>query len=260
MVKQPSHRHNFDAKRIMRFLIPAAWLMFVLLGTTFLYMISKEFQLGLFYFNLSIYIAVAACVISVISSYFIPPRPRRAIGVKLMMFFGLLPILLICVTYSFSYCLSNADLSLRLTALALMIVLIVGWSTHSVMEFKRRMTDKNFLTKEFVVKSDEIVVRFFQRTSLDSLRIEKNSFFGRFGDLLFPKFILFSLIGYPLQHIFFLSGGMSAVLLLIAVISFPLTTYIIGRMVCGFYLWFYVAFMLEKKHGKPINFFENDSV
>lgn len=221
-------------------------------------MISNEFQLDFFYFNLSIYIAIGACSLSVISSYFIPSHPRRAIFVKLMMFFGLLPILLTCATYSFSYFVSVANSRSRLIALAITIMLIIGWSTYSVMGFRRRMSEQDFIEKEFNIEDHEIVVRYFQKTSLEPPRIRKVSFVGRSGDWLFPKLLLLALMGYPLQHIFYSSGGMPAVLLLLAVLSFPLTTYFIGRVACGFYLWAYVVLMLEKKHGKPINFFEDE--
>jgi hypothetical protein len=258
MGKRPNRQHDFDARKILRFHIPSAWLMFMLVGATLLYIISEEFHLGHVYFNFCLYVAVGVCLLSVIFSYFIPSHPRRAIGVKLMMLLLLLPILLICAIYSFSYCVSVANSQYRFSILVAMIILIVGWSAYSVIRLKQRMAERDFITKEFRVENDEIVVQYFQNTSLESERIRKESFVGRLGDWAFPKLMVFALMGYPLQQVFFSAGGMSAVLLLIATLSFPLTTYIIGRFACGFYLWGYVVCMLEKKHRKPINFHKNE--
>lgn len=61
-------------------------------------------------------------------------------------------------------------------------------------------------------------------------------------------------MAYPIQRLLTDTGGMSAVLLLLAVLGLPLTIYILGRLTCGAYLWVYKVWQMERQYGKPVVF------
>lgn len=138
------------------------------------------------------------------------------------------------------------------------IVATVWWCWIALAGYRQRIKDRRFIEREFSFEQDRIVVRQPLKTSLDSESVSDMSFFGRPYHRFGPYLVMGIPLAYPIQSLLSDAGGTAAVLLLLSILGLPLTLYILGRMTCGAYLWVYKVWQLERQHGKPVVFADNN--
>ena len=126
------------------------------------------------------------------------------------------------------------------------------WCCMVLSMFRKRLKECRFIEREFTFEADRIVVRQPIQTSLDSEPVGKETFWSRIFHRFGPYLVIGVPLAYPIQRLLSDAGGLQAVLLLLAILSFPLALYILGRFTCGAYLWVYKVWELERMHGKPV--------
>lgn len=252
-MKGMERRKNLRA--MLRIGIPGFWLICFPLVAVFLWIFHEEFGTPIQYFQLSLLIGLGVPAVSFLVSYVAPREVGRVVIAHMVLGIFVFASLAGTVFFAFSFYFVGIHHPLLRTA-SLMAVVAVGiaWFWYSIAGLKRRMKERRFIEKEFRVCDTKIVMRTPPRTDLGPARIKDGSFLDKTGAWLFPKLVLLVPLGYPLQRLFSDAGGLSAVLLLMAVLALPLALYILGRMACGFYLWIYTIRKLERQHGKPVVF------
>lgn len=103
-------------------------------------------------------------------------------------------------------------------------------------------------------ETSRILVRQPLKTNLDPPPISEHTPLGKLYHGVGPYLVMGIPMAYPIQRLLSDTGGMSAVLLLLAILGLPLTIYILGRLACGAYLWVYRVRQMERQHGKPVVF------
>ena len=135
-----------------------------------------------------------------------------------------------------------------------MIISTIWWCWISLSNYQQRIKDRRFIEREFSFEEDRIVIRQPLKTNLDPEPVSDKTFFGRLYHRFGPYLVMGIPLAYPIQSLLSDAGGTQAVLLLLSILGFPLTLYILGRMTCGAYLWIYKVWQLERLHGKPVVF------
>lgn len=213
-------------------------------------------QLGLSIWPLQIFTIIGLSVGVTLLSVkgFVPDTKRvlmRAMGGGLAFVPLLIPFMFLGTAFFF---LSPMDSLARVIAQSLLWCSIILWCALQLRSYNQRIIDRRFIEREFSVKNDCIVLRAPQKTDLDPSPISDKTFFGKIYYRFGPILIMLVPLAYPLQRLFSDAGGVSAVLLLLAILGTPLTFYILGRLTCGAYLYIYKVWQLERQHGKPVVF------
>jgi hypothetical protein len=189
------------------------------------------------------------------ASFFVPARLDRLVTSRILMGFGLSSLLFMTGGIGFAFLLAP-DISLRSKSLALAIFLgaAVLWCNMAMSSFKRRIEERRFLEREFSIHATKIVLRHPVQTDLDASHVRDTTLAGKLYHRAGPYLVMGIPMAYPIQRLLTDTGGMAAVLLLLAVLGLPLTIYILGRLTCGAYLWVYKVWQMERQYGKPVVF------
>lgn len=186
-----------------------------------------------------------------------PQKPTRVLEFILVIGgFGLVPLLLAMGFAGLSYFLLTPDETWQAWAVWLSFgIVAVVWCWRELSSFRRRIAERGFMEKEFGVEANRISISRTPKTSLDP--IPNSSFSGRLADRIAPRLLLLLPMGYPLQALLRETGGVQFVLLGVSVVLIPWTIHALGQLVCGFYLWVYRVWKLERDHGLPVVFQES---
>lgn len=145
------------------------------------------------------------------------------------------------------------------TVLIILFAAVLYWMMREVRFLADRVRRKRFVEREFEIAEHAIFLNRAPKTNIDPVRIKRGSWQEMLGDWVFPKLFFLAFCAYPLQRFLSDSGGVIAVLFLLSVLCIYFVFYIAGRMACGFYLWIYTIWKLERRHGKPVVFADTDS-
>lgn len=236
-----------------------AWLIFGGLVSAFLYIVIDDAGLDSFAASLSTGLTLSVSLFLFLSSLFFylskkkPPlyveRLLRGIGLFFVVyFFGILGLAFMLVMPAYQV----PDIW------GVIVFAAIAWCWIALSDYKKIILDRRFIEREFLIEVDRIVVRQPIKTSLDPAPVSDRSFFGKLYHRFGPYLVIGIPLAYPIQSLLSNTGGISAVLLLLAVLGFPLTLYILGRLTCGAYLWVYKVWQLERQHGKPVVFATSD--
>ncbi|MFN3297640.1 hypothetical protein [Caldimonas sp.] len=193
-----------------------------------------------------------ACLIA---SFFAPASLDRLLISRILMGIGLSPLLFMTAGAGFAFLLAP-DISLQSKSLILAIFFgaAVLWCATAMSSLKRRVEEMRFFEREFVIHATKIVLRHPVKTDLDAPRVRDTTLASKICHRIGPYLLMGIPMAYPMQRLLVDTSGMSAVLLLVAVLTLPLTIYMLGRLACGAYLWIYKVWQLEREHGKPVVF------
>ena len=61
-----------------------------------------------------------------------------------------------------------------------------------------------------------------------------------------------AMLGYPIQRLFFLHGGSTAVIFLIAIFLTPLASWLLAWVICKFFSWGLPIWRYERAHGNAV--------
>lgn len=166
---------------------------------------------------------------------------------------GIAPILATAVAIGAAYFMfveheGSVDLIIRL----LLVCSLFLWCWREVNGLRRRIEERRFMEKEFSVEENYILMRAPTRTDLSPPPISDKTLLGKLLNKLGPYLIVLVPLAYPLQRLFADTGGIEAVLLLLALLGLPIVFHIAGRLACGTYLYIYRVGQLESTYGKPV--------
>lgn len=179
--------------------------------------------------------------------------PRRVwIFVTVVGLFGFLP-LLIGLILPVILLLAFAQVVTVWSFVAMVSCLIFGmyWIFIEVRTLRASVICRRFIEREFTIEATCICLNRNATTELDAPHRVEGTFLGKL-ERTFPKFALLLTVAYPLQRLFFDTGGIPGTCLLLSILGTPLAIYVLGRIACGFYLWVYTVRKLESQHGKPV--------
>ena len=134
------------------------------------------------------------------------------------------------------------------------LIVSVYWMRREVKGLKARIVKRKFVEIEFKIKPENIVIKRSPHVRLDPSQTKTGSLAEKVWGWFVPKLIFLIFMGYPLQKLFYRIGGMPAVMALMSCFGVPLAIHMLGELACGFYLWIYIVWKLEKQHGKPVIF------
>lgn len=149
---------------------------------------------------------------------------------------------------SLSYPIITNSTLLWLTTIASAVI----WCLHSLNKYRKRLIDTNFIAREFSIRDDHILIRNPVKTDLTKSEARKTGILQTLSDRFGHYAILGIPLAYPIQSFLSSSYGTHTVAMLLFVIGYPLTLYILGRMTCAAYLWVYQVWRLQRIHGKPV--------
>jgi hypothetical protein len=136
----------------------------------------------------------------------------------------------------------------------LLVGITVYWCSAALANYRKRIAEKRFIEREFLIDESRIVVRQPLRTSLDPKPVNELSFSATAYRRLGPYLVMVIPMAYPLQRLLSQSSGDAAVLFLLSLLGLPLTIYFLGRMTCGAYLWIYKVWQMQRQYGRPVVF------
>jgi hypothetical protein len=142
-------------------------------------------------------------------------------------------------------------------------VSLIGWCIYKLLERRSIMIKKKYMTKEFTILEDRIVMRMPAKISLDP-KIDETKSWRKIYNKALPYILALLPIAYPLQKLLVMSegGGYQGVLFLLMILGSFIVYYFFASMACGAYLYIYKVWQLERLHGKPVVFdesaYEND--
>lgn len=230
-----------------------AWLIFGGLASVFLYIVTDNMGLDSLASSVGIYLTLTVSVVLFLFGLFIHvskkylnfhyERLLRGVGLLfLVYFFGVLGLafMLVVPVHHAPY------------LWGLIIIAATAWCWIVLSAYQQRIKNSRFIEREFLLKEDRIVVRQPLKTILGSETVSQKWFFGRLYNRFGPYLVIGIPLAYPIQSLLSNIGGTPAVLFLLAILGLPLTFYILGRLVCGGYLWVFKVWQLERRHGKLV--------
>lgn len=223
-----------------------------------MFVLHYEYGVSKIYWKVTIVSFLFGSLILFTLSLGFKTAPTIAICRRLLFAFSVgPPTLLMASTFAFAYLLVAPD-ALRRYLWSAVIMATVWWCWIALAGYRQRIKDRRFIEREFSFEEDRIVVRQPLKTNLDPAPVGDKTFFGRLYHNFGPYLVMGIPLAYPIQSLLFDAGGTAAVLLLLSILGLPLTLYILGRMACGAYLWVYKVWQLERRHGKPVVFADNN--
>jgi hypothetical protein len=206
-----------------------------------------------------VWLGAGGTAVLLLTGMFRPKKPTRVLEFILVMGgFGLVPLLLAMGFAGLCYFLLTPDETWLVWSVPLASgVVAVAWCWRELKSFRRRIADRSFVEKEFGVEANRISVSRTPRTSLDPTPERDSSLRRRVIDRIGPRLLLLLPIGYPLQALLRDAGGVQFVLLGLSVVMIPWTIHALSQVVCGFYLWVYRVWKLERTYGLPVVFKES---
>lgn len=224
------------------------------LASGFVYMLSVEYGAPTWLWKGLLFLAVGISSTLLLLSIVVRDAPSSVFwGMLFVGTFTTFPTMILTGALGLGYLVVVPPDTRPCIGLAVICAIVV-WCLISVNRYKKRVNSKNFIQREFSIESARIIVRQPLKTNLDPPPISEHTFFGKLYHSIGPYLVMGIPMAYPIQRLLMDTGGMSAVLFLLALLSLPLTMYIFGRLACGAYLWIYKVWQLEREHGKPVVF------
>ncbi|NMF91616.1 hypothetical protein [Aromatoleum petrolei] len=130
------------------------------------------------------------------------------------------------------------------------------WCWLDLRDLRRRVTAKGYVEHEFIEFEDHVALRSECKTNLDAPPVTDKTLLGRLwhrhGTQLFVAIAPLASAGYAISRVADSTGGIEAVLLVLAVLGLPLLLWFFSKVVCGFYLHVYLVYQIERRSGKPV--------
>lgn len=229
------------------------WLLTLGLTAGFMYMLEVEYGAPAWLWQISLGLAIGMGLVLLVASMLFKTAPILVLWRSTFVGVMLFPMVAFAGTAGLSFIAASPPTSrpwLWLFAASTTTV----WCLIALSGYKQRVIDRRFIEREFSIEEARILVRHPLKTDLDPDPIEEHTLFGklyyRFGPYLFFGIPL----AYPLQRLVTDTAGGGSTLLLLALLAWPLTLYILGRMTCGAYLWIYRVWQMQRQYGKPVVF------
>lgn len=241
------------AQKYLQVYIPIAWCMFAIVGTIALRVALHLMGSNADFTVLSIFVSFMVCVMSWIYGSSVGWYSHPTIFIKFLHFIALLPIVVILAIVSLPYFISFETDRSRFIAVAIAGELIIMWPALVLMRFRKRMIARDFIRNEFNISERAILTGYYQKIDLHAFDAQTDT--GSW--YLDEKLIHYSPAFLPIAYVPYFFGPIndeSFAMYSLMIVAFPTLLYFTGRIVCGFYLWGYLAVQLQRKHGKPIHF------
>jgi hypothetical protein len=159
--------------------------------------------------------------------------------------FACLPILISLLLPAFILIYGEQRSLVAVAAKLAWVPLLLFWVVLNVRQVQRRAVDSKILVNAYAVTRERVVFDRVGATPLASAdRLEYVSAF---------LFVLVAPMLYLAPRLADAYGSPRATLLQVATFATPLAIHLLGHFARAAYLWLYLPWKLEKKHGKPVH-------
>ena len=159
--------------------------------------------------------------------------------------FGYLPLLLALLLPASVLILGAEQSSIAVAAKLAWVPLLVCWVVFNVRQVSRRALDSPILDNAAAAAEHALVVDRARLTALDEAG-------GRFDYVSAFLFVLAVPMLYLAPRLADGYNGPGGTLLQVATFATPLAIHVLGHLARATYLWLYLPWKLEQKHGRPV--------
>ena len=231
------------------------WFMFTVMIDLLLCMILDEYKYDIYHLRWLAFILPLWSLVFWFVGRFLSDPHRILTFVMIMGLFCYLPgLVFLLIPLSALIFLTFGGSHGALCLGAACLILSVYWMHREVKGLKARIIKRKFVEIEFKIKPEYIVIKRSPHVHLELSQTKTGSMAEKVWDWLLPKLIFLMFMGSPMAQHFYRIGNMSAAMALLSCFSVPLAIHMLGELACGFYLWIYIVWKLEKQHGKPVIF------
>lgn len=165
--------------------------------------------------------------------------------------FGIFPICIFFIMPFLTFLvLSNFSFFMKILLIMLYAGFSIAWCIHVIIQTKCTEKKFSYLGNCVIIKND---IAYIDRDRVrDFSRLEKHKKMSGSLTKILSMVLPTVYIGYPLQRVIVDMSGQVGLMAFLAVLSIPMSLYVMGRMSAGYYLWIYLVGKLEEKIGAKI--------
>jgi len=197
-------------------------------------------------------IAVPICTICLLFMGFVVNEVLRVkYFVMVIGTFGMIPILTSCLMPFIAFLvISKYQFIFKIVLACAYLVSLIFWALIKAFNVRKIEGRIGYLDKQIVVGEK---FPYIDRDRVRDIGVyTKKRPTGRIVEVIVPKLLPITVLGYPLQKLITNTSGNAATMAFLSIMSIPLSLYMTGQVAAGYMLWVYLIGCRERKTGLPI--------
>ncbi|MES2741575.1 MAG: hypothetical protein V4754_11565 [Pseudomonadota bacterium] len=230
------------------------WIFCLTFIALFLEMLSTLKGLSIIFAKTTFITGLVIGISCFVGSYFAPNMLKRVLIETIILGSTFIAVSLIPLFFSIAYFFIDFNFTLfKIINLISIFLFIFGICIHSTVQLKKEIVDNDFINKEFKIEPACIIMKNLFNNKIKFSK--KNGTANKnVTSLRSWKILILLSLTYPLERAITSTNGVTSAFLLMAIISLPLTFYMLQQLTRGIYIKIYIVLKLEREHKKKVLF------